>query len=245
MNEWILLIISMAFCLLGGICAKVYINKYVSDSTSRYVYSGMRCLASGIALLIINGKFNASPFTIALGIGFGLITAIQGIFSLKALEIGPWAYTNLFSSFSTIISALSGVMFWNEKISFVQIIGISLMLLCIYLSTDLKEKDDTKKVSSKWLLYCIVIFFMTGFIGVMQKWHQNTPFKDELCGFLVVAFSVAFVYSMAVVIRDVIKNKSNDVNKADYKKLFGVLPLFITLVAGISAALNNQFNLYL
>ncbi|MBQ1985369.1 MAG: hypothetical protein II230_03570, partial [Clostridia bacterium] len=107
MNPYILLAISMTACLLGGCATKFFVTRYAGSSLPRYVYNALSSLAALIVLVIWNGAFQASLFTLLLGVLFGAITVTQQIFSMKAIETGPWSYTSVITSLSTIIPTLS------------------------------------------------------------------------------------------------------------------------------------------
>jgi drug/metabolite transporter (DMT)-like permease len=101
------------------------------------------------------------------------------------------SYTSIFTSLSTIISALSGMMFWNENLEWSHVVGIALMLVSFVLAVD--KRADKNGFSWRWLLLCIVCFFTTGAIGVMQKAHQSSVYRPQLGAFLIVAFAVSFL----------------------------------------------------
>lgn len=82
------------------------------------------------------------------------MTIVQSLANLGALAIGPWSYTAVINSFSTVITAFSGYLFWDESISKTKIIGIVLMVICLSLATA-KDKDK-KRASLKWLLFALV-----------------------------------------------------------------------------------------
>ena len=154
------------------------------------------------------------------------------------MEKGPWAYTSVIISLSAMIPALSGTLFWNERIVWPQIVGMVLMVGCLVLSVD--NKPDQKKASFRWLSYCLIAFVCTGMIGVMQKWHQNSDAKAELNAFLVIAFLVSFVYS--AVSWGVLHRRSGE----NIGRTFGSwLPVILLLGGGVCAAVNNKLNLYL
>ena len=236
---WGLLIISMTSALLGGILKKIYAEKCTVSKVSRHGFNIISATMTAICLILINKGYIASPMTLWLGIIFGIITGLQQIFMLKALETGPWSYTSVITSFSTVIPALSGVIFFGEKIDAIQILGMILMGVCIFLSTDFSDNQKGKSV--KWMIYCLITFLATGFIGVMQKIHQSTPYKDELGGFLITAFFVAAIYSLFGVHWNLEKGKK----KEGLKSVFTAFAVVIMMLCGICAAINNQLNLFL
>lgn len=240
MNPYLILAISMGACLLGGCASKLFVTRYAGSSLPRYVYNALSSLVAVITLVLWNGSFHASLFTVLLGILFGVVTVTQQIFCMKAMETGPWSYTSVISSLSTIIPTLSGVMFFHESIGWVQIAGILLMFLCILLSADLKAEKGSS--SLRWILYCAVVFVTTGSIGVLQKLHQSTPQRDELGEFLIIALSIPFVYLAFCTVRLVCREKKERVH---LRTLLSLLPLSLMVISGIAVAVNNRLNLLL
>jgi drug/metabolite transporter (DMT)-like permease len=188
------------------------------------------------------GFGSASSFTVVLGIVFGSVTALQGITNLSALQIGPMSYTSVIISFSTLISALSGVMFFGESLGWAQIVGIALMLVSFVLAANVSS--DEKKANFKWLVLCLIAFAATGCIGILQKVHQSSAHRTELNSFLIIAFlSSALISSLFAALLKKRENAGNDV-KSGEKKGFGIM-LIIMIAGGACAAANNKFNLYL
>ena len=246
-SPWLLLVISMFACLAGGISRNYYCKLLAVDTRSYYLLSAS-CSAVCAVLLWALGGFGlpaASPFTLWLGAAFGLVTMAQTISNAAALRAGPWAYTSVITSLATIIPALSGVLFWNESIGVLQIVGMLLMIGCFVLSVDTTAGGEQRKASLHWLVLCLVAFLCTGFIGVMQKIHQSSAYREELSGFLIVAFLVSAVCSIAVYLLYPQKNAAAAAASAEKsgKTLLIVAGLFVLM--GAAAALNNQFNLYL
>ncbi len=238
MNPYILLAISMSVALISGIGSKHFISSYMKTPYHMHFYNTVSAAVAVVALLLYNRSFHISPFTLWLGLAFGMITAIQRIFSAKAMEIGPWSYTAVLASLSTIIPTLSGAVIWGEVISWVQAVGIVLMLLCIVLSSNLQK--DGSKTNLRWMLYCGILFLMTGLIGVLQKFHQSTRYKTELNEFLIVALAVCAVCSLLLTVKS---RKAEDTDKR--ANLYRLMPLGIMLICGIGTAVNNQLNLFL
>ena len=121
------LIASMAACLLGGIIRKHLNDKYDDSLPARQLYNAITCLVAAICLLLVGGIPQASPFTVLLALAFGLVTAVQQITTLQALTYGPYSYTSVICSLSTIIPALSGALLWGEPLGLSHVIGLLLM----------------------------------------------------------------------------------------------------------------------
>lgn len=241
--NYILLAISMSVALLSGIGAKYYISTYNKGQHTNHIYNSIVGFFCIITLFLWNDGFKISWFTLLLSLAFGAITAVQRIFSLEAMKIGPWSYTSVIASLSTIIPTLSGAVIWKEHISVIQIIGIILMLTCMYLAVDVKKDSAnvTNNKNTRWMIYCGILFIATGMIGVMQKWHQSTVYKNELNEFLIVSFLFSCIFTTICVFKT-----SKEANaKENRKKVLTVIPLAIMIFLGVMTAINNRLNLFL
>lgn len=252
MSPYVLMIFSISIALLSGILTKVFLNKYNKTISTRYLFSSLQTFVVIIALLIIGENLSISLTTLLLGLGFGLLTGVQKVYSMKSLEIGPWAYTTVISSLSTIIPTLSGAIIWGEQLRITQIIGVVLMMVCIYFSVDFKkekqqpqlasqEEKPKNKATVKWLIFCGITFLSTGFIGVFQKWHQKTPAKDESAMFLIIAFIVTIIVNGVLAI----KSSRKEGGLKAFKPALSIIPILIMILSGVGVALNNKWNLYL
>ncbi|MBE6731341.1 MAG: hypothetical protein E7564_06610 [Ruminococcaceae bacterium] len=242
MNDTILLIISMAACLSGALFKKVLTDKYESGKVVNHIYNAIVSFVAAICLLVVSNINGVSVFTVLLALAFGLVTALQSITFLQALEHGPLSYTSVIMTLSTIIPALSGAIFWQEVIVPVQIVGIVLMMACFVLSVD--TSGEKKKANTKWLIYCAVAFLCTGAIGVMQKVHQTSEYKMELDAFLVIAFVFSFIYS-GINWFILSRNKNNTENKSGKPSVLTLIPFILMVISGVCVAANNNLNLYL
>ncbi len=234
----------MAACLLGGILRKILTDRYENGIFAYQFYNAAVSLTAAITLFAVSGVPEASPFTVMLALLFGLVTLIQQVTNMQALEAGPLSYTTVIISLSTLIPTLSGAVIWNEKISAVQIAGIILMVGCFVLSVEFG--GEKKKASLRWLAFCLAAFVCTGLIGVMQKWHQSTPYSGEQDAFLIIAFAFSFISSAAYCAVTVIaKKRLNKAEEKGKKKILALLPLIIMVVSGMCVAANNKLNLHL
>ena len=232
----VLLAITLLFCLGGELSKVFFSHRNPDDMVARQIFIALSSLVSGIVLLCWGGFGQVSVFTVVLGIVFGLATALQATFHLKALEIGPWAYTVVLVSLSSLLTALSGTIFWDESLTFPQIIGMVFMVLCLILSV--MTGGEEKKATLRWFLFCMLAFLCSGSVGIMQKWHQSTPHRAELNGFLIIAFAVGFLYAVCSIPFMRRKEPEKPLPRAKNVVLYSIL-------YGLMFAVVNKLNLYL
>ena len=245
MNITITLILSLAAALGGSIAKKYYTDKGPARLSGGFVFNAVGCLNAAVILLCWGGFGQSSVFTIVLGVAFGAVTALQGITNIAALQFGPMSYTSVIISFSTLISSLSGVMFFDESLGWAQIVGMVLMLASFVLAA--KSDVDEKKANLKWLFLCLIAFVATGGIGVMQKVHQSSEYRDELNAFLIIAFvssAVLCAFFAALMKRHESRFADEKEKKKNGKRQVWLL-LGIMIASGACVAVNNKFNLYL
>ncbi len=242
MSTTVLLTVTLIAQLPVCVLKKYYSDRYQTEKM-RHVYNAAVSFFAAITLLFLSGIGRTSFFTFALGVAFGAITAVQQVFNLKAIEIGPLSYTTVIVTMSTLIPALAGVIFWQESIGISQIIGMTLMVVCFILSVDMKKND--KQSSFMWLIYCAITFVCTGAIGIMQKIHQSSAYAEESNCFLLVAFAVSFLYSTVKIF--LLKNKKNTKNNDSSIKLPDrkTVLIIVFILSGIFVAFQNNINLYL
>jgi drug/metabolite transporter (DMT)-like permease len=242
MSVTVTLILSLAAALGGSIAKKYYTDKAPADLSGGFVFNSVGCLTAALILLCWGGFGSASAFTVVLGVAFGAITAIQGITNIAALQVGPMSYTSVIISFSTLISALSGVMFFDEELGWAQIVGIALMLVSFLLAT--KSDGEEKKANLKWLSLCLIAFAATGGIGVMQKVHQSSEHQNELNAFLIIAFLSSAI--LCAIFAVLLKRKgSRDAATRSKNQNQALILIAIMIAGGACIAVNNKFNLYL
>lgn len=237
--------LSMLAAQVSGIFTKFFTVRYAENKYARDIYAIITALGAAIVLLFWCSDYKVSLFTVLLSIGFGIVTSLQKVFSLNAIATGPWAYTSVISSLSSLIPTLSGAIFWNEKIVLIQWIGIALMIVCILLSSNFKQGGN--KASFKWLLFCAGTFVTTGFIGVMQKIHQTSEFKGELDMFLIFSFLFSAIFSSFTLTQSYLKNdKEERVHaKHDIKMVLKLAIIGLLFACSVCVAVNNKFNLFL
>lgn len=252
MPDEILLIISILAGIAGSVVKKSYINTFKGSNKKINFHNTVLSIFAVIVFFIWGGFGSASFFTILVGFCFGLMTALQHLFSSKAISVGSWAYTTIIIYLATLIPTCSGWIFWNEPFSWVQIVGIILLVVCFFLSTDLST-NESKLLSVKWLIYALMAFLAMGILSLLLKIHAKSVYAEERNAFLIVAFLVSFLYPAVLYFIELRKEKkqepknleSQDKGLKFTKNYYSWFWITLVAISGIFAALNNKFNLRL
>ncbi len=239
MGNYALLLLSLIAAACGTVARKYYTDKSGNAAKTKCIYTASSCLIAALCLAAVGNMMRPSLFSVLLSLLFGTVTALQGIALLMAMRLGPVSYSMMFASFSTVITALSGVLFFGESITPLKIVGIALMLVSFVFAVE--REQNGKKGSLVWLLLCIAVFLCTGGIGIMQKVHQSSPYKAELDIFLVLSFIVTAAVSLLVF---ALLSRGEEEAKPQGKKAW-LLLLLCTVGGGVCVAINNKLNLFL
>ena len=241
----VLLVVSLIFNVATSVAQKLYNKTAHAGRESNWFYNTCMGVACLVFLVIYSiDPTAAEPFgaitdfsfaSAGLGILFGVLVLAQSYTFMWALEIGPFSYTTVIVSLATLIAAVSG-LFFGESIDLFQYFGMGIMVFCIIFSTD--KNNGSRKSSLKWLVIALVSCLTNGFVGIMQKIHQNTEYKAQSTAFLVSAF--AFMTAVSALLW-LYERKKSGVNRFDPD----AKQIFFALISGATFAVPHTANLYL
>ena len=92
-------------------------------------------------------------------------------------------------------------------------------------------------------MFCIITLLTCAGIGLLQKVHQTSEYKNELMGFLIVAFVTSSIISLGGYF--VFKRQENTIAKEKATKKWVLNFILALVICGVGVAGNNAINLYL
>ncbi|MBE6611654.1 MAG: hypothetical protein E7632_04085 [Ruminococcaceae bacterium] len=186
--HYFFLAVSVAANVAGGSVNNRFSKDEGITAADKYRFN----IASSAAALLIAAIFakswSISPYTLVMGILFGILNGGSFFARTFALSEGSLALTTLIGSCGMLIPTAAGVLFWGEGIGLLQIVGIVVMIGALALVVGVKLDG---KLSVKWLIYNAVQFLCVGFISILQKLQQGSDYAHESGGFLMIAFIVS------------------------------------------------------
>lgn len=251
----LLFVITLAANLTASVIQTRYSRRTGGGLCALYLYTAASAAVSALAVLLLAGcRLVFSVFTVWLALLFGAVVCLQQLTLLLALSKGPLSYTMVIVAMSTLITALSGVLFWHEHLRAVQLVGIVLMVLCLVLSVKRESKKSGesggRRLSAVWLLLALLAMAFNGGVGILQKTHQSSAHKAELPAFLFVAFAFCAVFSVLCYLFLTIRARGKrqetgaEESTAHSPRLSRNL-IVLFLLSGVCVALCHCINLYL
>lgn len=237
----LLLAISLISTLIYNVGRKYYSNTTTKAYYSAFSFNFITALVTIIVLLCWGGTFSISLTTALLGAGYGVLMVLSGGLTIVAFQKGPMSLSNVVICFSTVLTALSGKIFWGEQLFISQIIGIVLMLISFIFIPSRNSQE--RKASISWFILCIFLMFCSCGIGLFQKIHQASNYKLELKGFLTTAFIVVAVVSLII---SLIMGRKNAFSVIlNQNKKINVKPIITMIIVGATTGVVHRLNLYL
>ncbi|MBE7044858.1 MAG: hypothetical protein E7397_04960 [Ruminococcaceae bacterium] len=190
-----MIVFLLILTLMSSVTQNCLFNKVSKKDlkTSNHIYYFNTCI-SLVCILLFGAmllKGTLSLFTVLLGVIFGVMTALRNVYNMQTLANGPMNITLLITTSSTIIPTLSGI-FFGEQFSVVKLVFVFILIGFIYISL---ECDKNSGINKKWFIFAMLTFISQGLVGVLQKVHQASAYKEEASGFLFIAFIIAYIYN--------------------------------------------------
>ncbi len=183
--------------------------------SKRYQESEGTSLISGLRFNTLSGFFTAiiffalsgfklqfSLFSLIMAFLMSLLCMLYSIIGFQILRKGNMSLYSLFlMSGGMLLPYIFGILFLQEPLTLLRILGILFILAAVYLSNPAKCKLDKSQ-----LILCVIIFIMNGFVSIISKCHQinitfapvdNTSFVmySGICKCIMSSFALLFCKS--------------------------------------------------
>ncbi len=167
--------------------AAVTLVAFICSGVSFFLQQGMPLPASGIMWAG----------------AFGVIFSLTVFTNLLALDHGPLSLTTLIVNFSLILTLLYSFLFLEERITLVRIIGIVILVSCMFLYANPKVREGEKGGKHsvfKWLTCALFAFLGNGLLCIVQKQYavntDNAYAEAFLCwGYFFATFTSAVLFA--------------------------------------------------
>ena len=188
--QYLLLAVTTVCLSAQQLIQKRYNQK--TENPNQFLFLAFTALAATaffIAASLFRLSFDPAVLPYSLGFAAAYIAATVGL--IYALKLGSMAITALVNSYSLLIPTFYGIIFLRESAKVAGIIGITLLLVSLFL---LGAKKERATGGVKWLVFLVVAFVGNGMCSTVQKIQQTSmdgAYKNEFMIFaLIAAFAV-------------------------------------------------------
>lgn len=130
-------------------------------------------LAAVISLLALFfvGFYGFNTATLLVAIITGILFALELWTSLEVLKGCSIAVASMFAFGGVIISVIASHFFFDEPVNFIQLIGLAMFFISVFLLTWTNKKTETQ-MNAKTVILLIVNFLVNGLMTVAQKYFS-------------------------------------------------------------------------
>ncbi len=170
-------------------------------------------------------QYSWFPFALVLGVLFITVFNLMGITAQRS----GLSVVSVAAKMSVVIPILFGLIYYNESLGILKIIGILVALVAVYLAS-IKTKDGLKIKASNFI-FPLMVFLGTGIIDTTVKYLEGEYVgKDDIPIFS------ATIYAMAGLIGIVILTIQGFQGKFQFQ--------FKNILGGIALGIPNFFSIY-
>lgn len=137
--------------------------------------------------------FEYNENAVRYGLIYGFCYFVTQIGTVMAMRTGKVSITSLIMQFSLIGVTVWGFVFWGDKPRLVTAIGLCFVVLSLVLCLKKDEADGDKKVSLKWILFCLIMFCGNAGCAIAQKSYVLKTDGNGRTMLMLVGIGVAFV----------------------------------------------------
>ena len=168
-------------------------KKGLKTDSDNVLFNAMVFLTA--ALLFCADIPKASFNTWLFALTFAILTVVFQLSYTKALSVGNVSLTVMAVNLSMLFPVLVSIIFYNESLTPMRIVGIVLTVLSFTLTVDLKTKE---RLSRSWLAFTVMAALANGGIGITQKIFGASEFCAEKKSFVACSYAIAFLIAFTL-----------------------------------------------
>ena len=191
------------------------------------------CIAFTTGILSYNGTITISQLpnldwfynTLILGALFIIVFNLMGVTTQK----NGLSVVSVATKMSVVVPVLFGLLYYNESLGTVKLIGIAIALIAVYLTSN-KSKQGIS-VNRKSIVLPILVFIGSGIIDTSIKFLEDTYVaNNDVPLFSAIIFLAAAIIGFIFIIIQIIRGSFN----FEFKNI----------IAGICLGVPNYFSIY-
>lgn len=191
------------------------------------------CIAFTTGILSYNGTITISQlpnldwfyYTLILGALFIIVFNLMGLTTQKS----GLSVVSVATKMSVVVPVLFGLLYYNESLGTLKLIGIAIALIAVYLTSNKSKQGIT--VNRKSIVLPILVFIGSGIIDTSIKFLEDTYVaNNDVPLFSAIIFLAAAIIGFIFIIIQIIRGSFN----FEFKNI----------IAGICLGVPNYFSIY-
>lgn len=190
MINYLFMTISIIFSVINACLLRAFSNQHKGKYSPFFFNAGVNLIWILIlSILYCRSKTTYSLTSLAFGTVYGVLLFTFLFFKTQAMATGPVSLSTLIGSCAFLIASAFGIIYYGEKIHFVQIFGMILLLFALFLCVNPRRSKEP--LSIRWFLYCFGFFLAGGLVGILYKLFGTSSARSEVDAMLLTASLVS------------------------------------------------------
>ena len=193
------MMVACIFCYtFQGLFGKMFSAFYTGEeSDATPVYSTLYGVIVGVSVLVaaLGFRLEASLATWGMGVANGLTLFLYNRGVIKASRKGPFSLQSIFRLFGGVVMPmLFATLFWGERLSALQLIGIAVMLASfVVINLDGNTRTSVQKGFAGWI---VLLFIVNGLYGTLMAGQQRVMAGAQGNEMIVITFLSSALISL-------------------------------------------------
>ncbi|MDP4121126.1 MAG: EamA family transporter [Bacillota bacterium] len=190
----LLLLLTVTFATGRNLLSK-NISGFTFGNKSFFLIQVYIFISGGIILAVFT-KFEAvATLTIVYAFSYALFLILAQWFYTIALGFGKISICSTIYSMGFILPTLSGTIFWNEKFTLFDLLGVGCVVIAIIVSGVNKTITNNVQNKNKYFVPILIAMLSSGGLGIIQKLQQKSPCNEQKGMFVMIAFFISGIIS--------------------------------------------------
>lgn len=188
MDFLLIVLADLGYCFKSS-STRIYQDRVPEQGKQIRLFQFIYATVAGLFFLGKAGfSITFTPPLLLIGVFYGLGIYLLDCAWAKALELGSLMLTSIIFNTSLLIPVLYSAVANREGMTALQIIGLVLILVTLFLSSYEKgQSREKQKVTFRWLFFALGTFFCNGTIATLQKVYGLKCGEETMSEFM--AFS--------------------------------------------------------
>ena len=175
MQYYVMILIAVVLLALQFSTNKFYQLCFGNTVTTSLLFTALNGLVTALLFFCINGFHLAvTPYSLFMGTVIAVLCCSYTLIGFRMFALGNMSvYTMFLMLGGMLLPYLYGVVWLEESMSVWRILGVILLAVSmVFPVLGARDDESKKKTRTLFLLLCLVVFTLNGFVSIASKMYQ-------------------------------------------------------------------------
>lgn len=178
---------------MNSVSIRVYQTRLQRSQADLRLFQAVYMAISALLYFLLNGlKLSLDGYGLFLALCYGLDLALTGLLTSTCFQCGPMSVTSVITNACVALPIAVGCIFYDERMSLPQILGLVLLAVTFGLSAVGGGKGK-QAIQPKWYLLVVLAFLANGMGAVLLNIYGRVAGAGERNAYLTVGYFTASV----------------------------------------------------